>query len=387
MTSCMARRRRGSLVAALLAAPALSGCLHGEDASREPVAREPAAVESGAVTIARGRAGNVAYVTGDRAYGLVADRRGAARLRTAVASTLVSTLSPAAALDPTRRQLAYNAWLEGGPSIRLHSPATGEDRVLEAGAFSLAWRADGGIAYVKLTRARINPRRERPRGHVVVRGNVGSRPIRWSEHPRHYVVAAWARDRLLAYRVPRVEGRWPDLLALDGPGRARVLARRSGLVALSPDGRRALLTRYGASPPVVSVVDVERGVEEARLRLHDEPPAGRVQWVTESGTWTGRFVVAKASPGLIVFRMGASEISVDQVLRFDRAAYPLGVFEPKSDATGTRITMWAQRAQQPRAPVPRATLISCDRVQRRCVEDPSVAASGELRLIAEPSRR
>jgi hypothetical protein len=203
-----------------------------------PSRENPPWWKSGAVTIARGRAGNVAYVTGDRAYGRVADRRGPARLRTAVDSTLVATLSPAAALDPTGRQLAYNAWAGDRPAIRLHSAATGDDRVLEAGAFSLAWRADGGLAYVKLTRARINPRRERPRGHVVVHAKVGSRPIRWSQHPRHYLVAAWARDRLLAYRVPRAKGRWPDLLALDGPGRVRILARRSGLVALSPDGRR-----------------------------------------------------------------------------------------------------------------------------------------------------
>jgi hypothetical protein len=113
---------------------------------------------------------------------------------------------------------------------------------------------------------------------------------------------------LLAYRVPRAKGRWPDLLALDGPGRARILARRSGLVALSPDGRRALLTKYGASPPVVSVVDVERGVEEARLRLREDAQTAPVQWVTESGTWTGRFVVAKASPGLIVLSLDTSYV-------------------------------------------------------------------------------
>jgi hypothetical protein len=297
------------------------------------------------VTVTRGPAPEVAYVAGNRAYGLP-DRRGAVQLDSAVDATLVATLSPAAVLDPSRRRLAYNAWARGGPAIRVHEPASGRDRILDTGAFSLAWRGDGAIAYVKTLRRSLDPRRERTHGHVVVRADVAAPPIRWTERGRHYMVAAWARDRLLAYRIPTAEGRWPDLLAFDGPGRARALARRSGLVALSPDGGRALVTRYGASPALVRVVSVAQGTEKARLRLSDG-----TQWITESGSWDGSLVTAKAEPGLVVLRLGASQIGVEQVLRIDRAIYPLGVFEPQANAGEERIVAWAQRAQQPRSPL------------------------------------
>jgi hypothetical protein len=382
MTSRGAQRRHSRPPAVpLLAAVALAGCLHGEDPPRGAAGKDRAAPSpSGPVTVARGPAPEVAYVAGNRAYGL-RDRRGSVQLGSAVDATLVATLSPAAALDPSRRRLAYNAWARGGPAIRVHEPGSGRDRVLDAGAYSLAWRADGAIAYVKTVRRRLDPRRERPRGHVVVRRDPAAPPVRWTERSRHYVVAAWARDHLLAYRVPTAKGRWPDLLAFDGPGPARVLARRSGLVALSPDGRRALVTTYGASPPLVRVVSVEQGAEEAQLRLGDGS-----RWITESGSWAGSLVTAKADAGLVVLRVGASRIGVEQVLRIDRAAYPLGVFEPQADAGEERIVAWAQRAQEPRSPLPRATVLSCHRLELRCVEGADVATAGELRFIIDPSR-
>jgi hypothetical protein len=382
MTSRGAQQRHSRLPAVpLLAAIAVAGCLHGEDPPRGDAGKDRTAPSrSGTVTVTRGPAAKVAYVAGNRAYGLP-DRRGSVQLGSAVDATLVATLSPAAVLDPSRRRLAYNAWARGGPAIRVYEPATGRDRMLDRGAFSLAWRADGAIAYVKMVRRRLDPRRERPRGHVVVRADMPGPLVRWTERPRHYVVAAWARDRLLAYRVPTGERRWPDLVAFDGPGRARVLARRSGLVALSPDGGRVLVTRYGASPPLVRVVSVAQGAEEARLRLSDG-----AQWITESGSWAGSLVTAKADPGLVVLRVGASQIAVEQVLRIDRAAYPLGVFEPQADAREERIVGWAQRAQEPRSPLPSATVLSCDRLELRCIEGADVAAAGELRFVIDPSR-
>jgi hypothetical protein len=382
MTSRGAQQRHSRLPAVpLLAALAVSGCLHGGDPPRGASGEDRAdRGRSGKVTVTRGRAAKVAYVAGNRAHGLP-DRRGSVQLGSAVDATLVATLSPAAVLDPSRRRLGYNAWVRRHPAIRVYEPATGRDRILDRGAFSLAWRADGAIAYAKTLRMRLDPRRERPRGHVVVRADTSAPLVRWTERPGHYVVAAWARDRLLAYRIPTAEQRWPDLLAFDGPGRARVLARSSGLVALSPDGGRALVTKYGASPPLVRVVSVSQGAEESRLRLNDD-----AQWITESGSWAGSLVTAKADPGLVVLRVGASRIEVEQVLGIDRAAFPLGVFEPQADAADDRIIAWAQRAQQSRSTLPSATILSCHRLELRCIEGADVAAAGELRFIVEPSR-
>ena len=89
---------------------------------------------------------------------------------------------------------------------------------------------------------------------------------------------------------------------------------------------------------------------------------------------------------MVVLRVGDSRIGVEQMLRIDRAAYPLGVFEPQLGAGGQRIVAWAQRAKEPRSPLPSAPLLSCQRLELRCIEGADVAAAGELRFIIDPRR-
>jgi hypothetical protein len=364
----------------VLTAVGSSGCLHGEETQRTPAESAPA--RSGDVEVSREGSIAVPYVTGNRAYGVRKGRSGAVRLAGGIVSTFVATLTPAAVPDPAGNRLAYNSWRGDGPAIRLHDLSTGDDEILDIGAYSIAWRSDGALASFKSRDAEIDLARERPVGHVVVRRAATARPVRWTARPGRYVVAAWAGDRLLVYRVEAGKGGRPDLLVFDRPRRNRVLARNSGLVSLSPDGRRAFVTAYGSAPPLVRILDVARGHEEARRTLaRDE-----AKWVMEAGSWEGDIVTAKASPGIVVFGVGGAGSELDQVLRFDGSEYPLGVFEPRSNPSGRQLALWAQRAQEPRQPLPQAAVLTCDRLTRRCVEGPPVSTGREPRLVYNPSR-
>jgi hypothetical protein len=358
-------------IAVGLLAAALAGCRHDEP---EP-GREVARPASGAVTVVeRPRAVAAAYAVGDRVYGLRPS--GDVRLAASINTTLIATLSPAAVPSPNGRLLAYNAWRGGRPLVRLHELATRKDDVLDESAMSLAWRADGALAYFKALAPDVrDPRRYR--GHVVVRGRPDAPSVRWTRTPGRYLVAAWAGRRLLVYRIG---SSWPDLLAADGPGRIRVLAKAGALVAVSPDGARAFVSAYGASPPVVRVVDVATGREVARRVVT------ALRWVTESGSWAGNLVAASANTGVAVFRVRARSIALEQTLRFDAAGFSVGPFEPRVESGGRRIVGWAELASRPRQAVPQAAVLDCDRAARRCTQAAPVSTAVGVRLVYNPSR-
>jgi hypothetical protein len=356
---------------AILGAILFAGCLHG--AGEEPRAR-PEAARSGPVAVDAGAERGVAYVAGDRLYGLRASRP--IRLAAAINTTLIANLSPAAVPAPAGRLLAYNSWRGGGPVVRIRDLETGKDDVLDEGAVSLAWRRDGALAYFKALKRDVGAPR-RYAGRVVVRRAPAADPVRWTPTPRRYLVAAWAGRRLLAYRM---RSRWPDLIALDAPGRARLLARAGALVAVSPDGSRAFVSTYGASPPLVRVLDIASGREIARRAFRE------LRWLTESGAWTGDLVVATGNDGLAVFRVRRRAIALEQVLRFAPAGFPVGPFEPRLEDAGRRITGWAELESQPREALPQAAVLTCDRVARRCRHAPPVSTGVGLRLVYNPSR-
>jgi hypothetical protein len=353
-------------------AAALAGCRHDEPERSRQVAR-PA---SGPVTVVeRPRAAAAAaYAVGDRVYGLRPS--GAVRLAASINTTLIATLSPAAVPSPDGRLLAYNAWRGRRPLVRVHDLESGKDDVLDEGAMSLAWRVDGALGYFKALAPDVRNAR-RYRGHVVVRVRPEAPPVRWTRKPGRYLVAAWAGRHLLAYRIG---SSWPDLLVADGPGRVRVLAKAGALVAVSPDGSRVFVSTYGASPPVVRVLDVTTGREVARRVVTT------LRWVTESGSWEGDLIAATASSGVAVFRVGAQSIALEQVLRFDRAGFAVGPFEPRVEDGGRRIVGWAELASRPRQALPQAAVLDCERGERRCTQAAPVTTAVGLRLVYDPSR-
>jgi hypothetical protein len=357
--------------AALCAALVLAGCVHSESDSES---RSLTDARSGEVVLEQKAAVDAAWIAGNRVYGL----RGADKLAAPVSSTLIGALSPAAVTDPARRILAYNSWRGRGPVIRLRELATGKESLLDDGALSLAWRRDGALAYFKASEAKVRDIR-RYSGHVVVRRSPGAPPTRWTRRPARYVAAAWAGSRLLVYRL---RTGWPDLLVLDAPGRVRVLARAGAVVAISPDGRRAFLATYGSSPPVVRVIEVGGGRTVARLTLRGTA----IRWLTESGSWSGDDVIATASAGLAVFRVAPGGITLRQLVRFPRGAFPTGVLEPRFRAAGERVVARGELEPRPREALARGVVLDCDRLRLRCTQGPPVSSALGPHLVYNPSR-
>lgn len=354
---------------ALLSALVLAGCVHADG---EEKGSRPEGARSGTVTVSRADGEvDASYVVGDRLYRGRASRP--VKLAAAVNTNLIGTLSPVAV--PAPGLLAYNSSRGRRPVVRLRELSSGKDEVLDDGALSLAWRRDGALAYFKA----VAPDLRTPAryvGHVVVRSAPQAAPVRWTPASGRYVVAAWAGRRLLVYRLDKS---WPDLLVLDRPGQARILAKAGALVALSPDGRRAFVSTYGASPPVAHVLDVPTGREVARRSVR------ALRWLTESGSWAGDLVAAPASSGVAVFRVGARTIDLEQTLRFG-PGFSAGPFEPQLEDVGRRIVGWAEVEPRPRQAVAQAGLIECDRVTLQCVHAVVATTASPPRLVYDPSR-
>jgi hypothetical protein len=274
-------------------------------------------------------------------------------LAAAPVAPLAGWLTPAAVPSPDGRYLAYNVWREiraddpalswqdqgispgdplATPSIRVHDLRTGADGPFASGAFSLAWRGDGAIAYFQGARRRY--RAGVPyTGQIVVRDSLRRRSRSWTARPERYVVAGWAGQTLLAYEEH--EGEMLDIVALDGPGRGRVLAHGAGLVAISPDGSRALVEQGPErGPPRVRLLAVESGAELASLDL-TTVDAG-VGVVGYAGDWEGDLVVASSATGLAIFRVGADRITLERTLQ---VAAGSSVSEPRF-TPGGRVTAW-----------------------------------------------
>lgn len=358
-----------AVLAAALFVTVLAGCRHGGDG-----APTPAQTGSRAPVLAEGEV-EAAYVAGDLLHGSGAS----SRLGSAVAWSLVGNLAPAAVPDPAGRRLAYNSWRRDRPVLRLRELMGGAESVVAEGAYSPAWRRDGALAYFQALRPQLRDLEatRHYRGHVVVRESPDAEPVRWTRQPARYVVAAWADERLLAYRLT---SGWPEILVIEGPGRARVLAEASALVAVSPDGGRVFVSTYGATPPLVRVVDLATRAELARAEVPD------VQWLTEAGSWAGKLVVAASTGGVVVFRVGEGTIELEQAIRLDRLGFPVGLFEPQLDETGRRITAWGQLEDRPRQAFAGAAVVECDRVELRCVRGPEVSSALGPRLVYDPSR-
>ena len=355
---------------------ALAGCVHAGDEER-PDSGEARTVSSGTLAVGRGTI-RAPYVAGAELSGVPSNDETPTLVGEAN-PTFVGSLSPAAVAGSGGRVIAYNSFARGRPVVRVYDARSRSDAILDEGAYSIAWRRDGAIAYFKGLRPVVrDPRRYL--GHVVVRAARGARPVRWTRKPGRYVVAAWAGRRLLVYRLRQS---FPHLLVLDAPGRLRMLAPLGALVALSPDGRTALLARYGAARPFVRVVDVASGKELARYTFSKE--AG-VRWVSESGSWRGDVAVAPVTYGFAVFRVRRERITLEQVLKLDAGTFPIGASEPRFTRSARSFVAWAELQSRPRQAVPQAVVIECDRIARRCRRGRETSSFPGPRPIFNPSR-
>jgi hypothetical protein len=378
--------RTHRLSTALLASMlALSGC----GGSREPDSRA-AQAGSGAPP--------GTYLVGADLYGFAGRPR--VHLEAPPVAPLAGWLTPVAVPSPDGRRLAYNAWTElreddpelswedqgisegdplARPTLRLYDADTDADTLLEEGAFSLAWRADGALAYFK--GAERDYRAGVPFvGDVVVRAALEAPAETWSPEPGRYVVAGWAGPHLLGYR--ETEGEALDVVSFDGPGEMRVLARDAALVALSPDGRRLAVERGPAvGIPAVDLVDVASGRRLASLDLTTVDPA--VGAVGYAGDWSEDLLVAPSESGLAVFRVAGKGITLEESIPVEGG----GLAEPRFAATGqARVNAWTST---PAGDV----FVDCDRpggTCRRAMPAPDTPGVGRFhawrRPVYNPSR-
>ena len=310
------------------------------------------------------------YTVGRTLLGLPGHDR--VTLTAAPVTPLAGWLTPVAVPSPDGRYVAYNAWRElreddpalswedqgistgdplARPTIRLYDLQTGMDSAYVVGAFSIAWRGDGAIAYFKGA-GRDYRAGVRYVGDVFVRDSVNGTARRWTAKTDRYVVAGWAGPTLLVYRVRAGEAL--DVLAFDGPGQRRMLASDGGLVAISPDGTSALV-EHGpeTGPPRVDLIAVSNGAKLASLDLSTIDSAVGV--VGYSGDWQDDLVAAPSASGLVVFRITGGHI---ELVRTMRAAAGQGVAEPRFVGP-SRVTGWTSSSSG-------GAFVDCDRASGRC---------------------
>ena len=322
------------------------------------------------------------------------DEKGArSELGASVSGSMMGPLAPVAVRSTDGKLIAYNTWQElrpvdadksfsaqgieegaalGVPSLRIHDDQ-GQDFLLARGAYSAAWRHDGAIAFVQGVDPVFRASAAYD-GQVVVRRGVHGRDVTWMSARAHYVVYAWAGDRLLFYRIGL--GEKTELLVADAPGKIRSLADGTA-IAVSPDAARVAILSEDATS--VRVLDIASGREQSWIDVTIATPA--LRWVAYSGSWVGDHIVAPASAGLAVFQVGPGSLTLEQVLSLDQAQFPAGVQEPRFvDNAGNEI---AASADVPPANGKSGVsfLLQCDRVVRTCERTDAAPAKEWLRQV------
>jgi hypothetical protein len=330
-----------------------------------------------------------AFVRGDGLF----TQNGRKQLGAAVSGAMMGPLSPVAARSSDGKLLVYNTWQElrpvdseqsfskqgiadgvalGTPSLRVHDDAGG-DSLLAHGAYSAAWRQDGAIAFVKGADEHFRAGRTYL-GQVVVRPGIHGRDVAWTSEPAHYVVYAWAGDRLLFYRIGL--GEKAELLVADGPGRIRPISDGTA-IAVSPDATQVAVLSQDATN--VRVLDVAAGSELSWLDV--TTASTPLSWLAYSGSWVGDHIVAPASAGLAVLHVESRSLELEQVLSLDHAEFPAGVQEPRFvDDAGNEIAATAD-IPPAKGGAGVSFLLQCDRIARSCERGEPAPAKDWLRLV------
>jgi hypothetical protein len=338
---------------------------------------------------------------------LTDEHGGRRRLADPALAPLVGSAGPVAAPSPDGRLVAYNTWrwskpidwrqslgqqgietgdMLGMPRLRILDLRSGKDEALEPGSFSVAWRADGALAYVRGTPPPYLANTPYLR-NVLVRGRPNAEPVAWTSEPDRYLVDGWAGRTLIVERG--VPGGTPDILALEAPGSSRTLAEKASFLAVSPDGSEILVARgmLEGPAPSVSLIDVGSGETKASLDLGavtDPATSEPVQWAYGPASWREDRVVMPASPGLLVLS-ARSSLAVEQVLHLDSATKPDGIlYEPRfTDDTTHTIVAWSD--------VPgtkgesQSVQFVCDRYALRCDRGASVPSTEAPRPVYDES--
>jgi hypothetical protein len=94
---------------------------------------------------------DISFVKGDQVY---VPGRLDQRLAHPLLAPLLGTDASVAVSSPDGRYVAYHSWQGKTPLLRVHDLRDGSDRLLARGAQTVAWGADGRIAYFQADHAR-----------------------------------------------------------------------------------------------------------------------------------------------------------------------------------------------------------------------------------------
>ena len=403
------QRRRRPLVAALALVLGAGGVVWAMSADAGP-SHEPAAFAAHAVL----KVSHVRGLSGSRSApdslvaGELVQERGTRRVRLGggdeVIAALTGSLVPVAVESDDRALVAYSAWRQiaeikpdepgqglrvgdpvGVPSIRLYDATTRKDTLVAAGAYSPALSQDGELAFVK-SEDRI-VRENRPYVGQILVGDARKRSFaQWTSDVARYSTYGWAGDFLLVYRqLPDSEAR--DLYAFAGPQDSHLVAPDANVIAVAPDGARALVT---VGRRMVEVVRVADGAVESSLALDGPGIAEAGSQSTPhalmySGSWLGDHVVANSDTGLVV-------LDVSDGLRIAAVfatPFPHGIIEP-TFTDETHIVGWADLTPVSVAkhaePAYDHALVACDLAASTCSAGPTQPARAWTRWIGNPSR-
>jgi hypothetical protein len=263
------------------------------------------------------------------------------RLAMPVLAPLLGHEEPLAVPTAAWTDVVYHAWdgtvgrddSGGTPLLRRVDLRSGTDTVYARGAQSVAIGRDGRVAYMKASRPRYEPSPQGTLGgrvgHVVVASSLDAPAERWTRHEGEYVVLAWARGTLLVeslpgpgYHPPVGHEPPPGVYALDRAGSIRALPMR-GLVALSPDGRRALgwWSDGDSGSRGVRLVDVATGAIIGRSPLN----------LARRGAWHEDRVVARIGgrpDKLVVVRVPGRALVTERVFSLEDDPAVRGTYGP-----------------------------------------------------------
>lgn len=263
------------------------------------------------------------------------------------------------------------------PAVRVLDLVTGSDAVLAENACDPLWSDSGALAFLGGVGRDGTVGQEYPTV-IAVRSPDGLTNT-WLDQPERRRLVGWAARDLIFERTLKERS---ELVVLSVDGATHALGDGAGVVAISPDGSRLLITTVPSQPSAeretVRLVRASDGVELSSLRLDPE-----VEALAEGGAWRGDLVLATIG----VFgggishpepRLFAIDVSGDHVIIRDEFFFATPLIGPGPFATviepiatsGAEVgALWFDGISR---------YVQCDLGARRCSLGPDLGTSAQL---------
>jgi hypothetical protein len=345
--------------------------------------------------------GQISFVKGDRLH--VPGRRDQ-RLAQPLLAPLLGTDALVAVSSPDGRYVAYHSWQGKTPLLRVHDLRDGSDRLLARGAQTVAWGADGKVAYFQAEHPRYSTGPYL--GHIVVR-SLTTPPRRWTRRAGGYQAVAWARGRLLI-GVSRcvfpqcAHDPESGIYVLAPDGRLSRLPL-NGISAMSPEGRYAIgpylpVAGQDSPSPFVRLVDIARRrvlttIDLPKLARAAGYPSTAFASGIQQAAWRGNEIAATSSfadsSAIGFLRVKDTSLQIDDVLQLPPTTLPAryGPFLGAPSFLGhrtDRIVVAVNGAGAGNGVV--TAVFSCERHTRSCFRGARLRQRQWFATVENPSR-